>query len=280
MSQSTQTETSYLLGHSNEEVRRLERQADFVKSLTRRLFETAGIVPGMKVLDVGSGAGDVALLLAEYVGPEGSIVGVELNPNMVQLARLRARAAGLSTISFLAGDISTVTLEGQFDAIVGRLVLLYIRDKVAALRHLLKHLRPGGIVAFQELEFAGMGMSWPPSPLLTQMLNWVKEAFQQGGAEVHMGLHLYRLFLDAGLPAPQMELITTAGGGPDWEGHYQLAGIVRTLLPVMLKSGIATEEEVGIETLEQRLREEAAQQCGAATAIGMMSAWTRKAECQ
>ncbi|HJT57089.1 MAG TPA: methyltransferase domain-containing protein [Ktedonobacteraceae bacterium] len=280
MSQSTQTETSYLLGHSNEEVRRLERQADFVNSLTTRLFETAGIAPGMRVLDVGSGAGDVALLLADYVGPEGSVVGVELNPNMVQLARLRAQAAGLSTISFLAGDINTIALEGEFDAIVGRLVLLYIRDKVAALRHLLEHLRPGGIVAFQDLEFAGMGMSWPPSPLLTRTTDWVREAFRRSGAEPHMGLHLYRLFLDAGLPAPQMELITTVGGGPDWEGYYQLAGVVRTLLPVMLKLGIATEEEVGIETLEQRLREAAAEQHGAATAIGLMSAWTRKAECQ
>src|SRR5690348_210473 len=73
MSQSIQSETGYLLGHSSEEVRRLERQAQFVSSLTRRLFEMAGIRRGMRVLDVGSGAGDVALLLAEYVGQDGSV---------------------------------------------------------------------------------------------------------------------------------------------------------------------------------------------------------------
>src|SRR5579885_3886746 len=109
----------------------------------------AGIAPGMRVLYVGSGAGDVALLLAEYVGQEGSVVGVELNPDMAQLARQRVKHVGLTNVSFIAGDINTVALDGEFDAIVGRLILIYLRDKVAVLQPMLEHLRPGGIVAFQ-----------------------------------------------------------------------------------------------------------------------------------
>jgi hypothetical protein len=133
-------------------------------------------------------------------------------------------------------------------------------------------------VAFQDLEYAGMGAVWPAAPLFSQVVDWTRETFRRSGAEPHMGLHLYRLFLDAGLPGPEMELITTPGGNPAWEGYYQLAGIVRALLPAMLKLGVATEEEVGIDTLEQRLRKEAVERRGAATAIGLMSAWTRKAE--
>jgi SAM-dependent methyltransferase len=277
MSQSTQPVSNYPIAYSNEEVRRLERQAQFVNSQTRRLFERASIVSGMRVLDVGSGAGDVAFLLAEYVGQEGRVVGVEVNPDMVRLASQRVQNMGLSNITFLEGDISTVALEGEFDAVVGRLILMYIRDKVAALRHLIEYVRPGGIVAFQELEYAGMGVSWPPAPLSSQAVDWIGETFRRNGSEPHMGLQLYRLFLDAELPAPEMELLTTAGGGPAWEGYYHLAAVVRSLLPAMLRSGVATEEEVGIDTLEQRLRAEALEQRGAATAVGLMNAWTRKA---
>ena len=276
MSQSTQSDRSYLLAYSDEEVRRLERQAQFVSSLTRRLFEMAGIARGMRVLDVGSGAGDVALLLAEYVGNEGRVVGVEMNPDMVHLARRRAQNAGWSNISFIEGDISTVALSGEFDAVVGRLIMIYIRDRVAVLRRLVEHLRPGGIVAFQDLDFAGIGASWPPSPLFNQAVGWLQEVFRRSELEVHMGLQLYRLFLDAGLPAPMMELISTAGGGPAWEGYYHLAAILRSVLQPLTRLGIATEEEVGIETLEERLREEMVGLGGAATAIALMNAWTHK----
>lgn len=276
MSQSTQSDRSYLLAYSDEEVRRLERQAQFVSSLTRRLFEMAGIARGMRVLDVGSGAGDVALLLAEYVGNEGRVVGVEMNPDMVHLARRRAQNAGWSNISFIEGDISTVALSGEFDAVVGRLIMIYIRDRVAVLRRLVEHLRPGGIVAFQDLDFAGIGASWPPSPLFNQAVGWLQEVFRRSELEVHMGLQLYRLFLDAALPAPMMELISTAGGGPAWEGYYHLAAILRSVLQPLTRLGIATEEEVGIETLEERLREEMVGLGGAATAIALMNAWTHK----
>jgi ubiquinone/menaquinone biosynthesis C-methylase UbiE len=276
MSQNTQSDTSYLLAYSDEEIRRLERQAQFVSSLTRRLFEMAGIAPGMRVLDVGSGAGDVALLLAEYVGQEGSVVGVELNPDMAQLARQRVKHVGLTNVSFIAGDINTVALDGEFDAIVGRLILIYLRDKVAVLHRLVEHLRPGGIVAFQDLDFAGIGASSPPAPLAGQAVGWLREVFRRSGLEVHMGLQLYRLFVDAGLPGPGMELISTAGGGPAWEGYYHLAAVLKSVFQPLIKLDIATEEEVGIETLEERLREESVRLGGAMTGLALMNAWTRK----
>lgn len=276
MSQSQQAETSYLLAHTKEEIRRLEHQARFVESISRNLFTRAGIAPGMKVLDTGSGGGDLALLLAEYVGPEGSIVGVEQNPDMVLLANQRARAAGLSNLSFIAGDISTVELDGEFDAVVGRLILLYVRDKVATLQHLLEHLRPGGIVAFQELEFVSMGMTSSSTPLFTRAVNWLRKVFVLNGLDDHMGLNLYRLFLDAGLPEPGMELITTVGGGANWDGYYQLTAVLRSVLQPIIKTGVVSAEEVDIDTLEQRLRLEGIAAGDAITGIALVNAWAHK----
>src|SRR5215470_3950998 len=68
---------SYVLGHSQGELRRLESQARVVDPITRRFVEEAGIGPGMRVLDVGTGAGDVAFLLADVVGSGGEVVGFD-----------------------------------------------------------------------------------------------------------------------------------------------------------------------------------------------------------
>jgi len=260
----------------SEEAKRLERQGHFLYRFTRRLFETAGISTGMKVLDVGSGAGDVALLVAELVGPQGTVVGVDMNAGPLQIARERAQAAGLSNVSFLEGEITTVALPNDFDAVVCRFVLIYAQDKVALLRRLVEQLRPGGLVAFQEPSFTLTGTALPPAPLFTQACHWNVEVFHRAGLDTDIGLNLYRLFLDAGLPDHEMDFMITVGGGPHWAGYENVVAVARALLPLMLKLGVATAEEVDIETLESRLREEAVKQRGATISIGLMSAWTRK----
>src|SRR6185312_15706242 len=99
-------------------------------------LEMSVLAPGMHVLDVGSGAGDVALLAANLVGREGSVVGIDMNADSLQIARERASAMGLTNVSFREGDITTVALDDEYDAIVGRFVLIYLQDRAAVLRRL------------------------------------------------------------------------------------------------------------------------------------------------
>ena len=68
---------AYALGHSDRELDRLSAQARLIDPVTRRFFHDAGIVPGMHVLDVGRGAGDVAFLVADLVGESGEVIGVD-----------------------------------------------------------------------------------------------------------------------------------------------------------------------------------------------------------
>jgi cyclopropane fatty-acyl-phospholipid synthase-like methyltransferase len=106
----------YGLGRSEAETRRLLAQARGAELPLRRLFEDAGIGQGMRVLDLGSGAGDVAMAAAELVGPAGSVVGVDMNPTILEAARERTAAAGLENVAFVAGDLREgVGLEGEFD---------------------------------------------------------------------------------------------------------------------------------------------------------------------
>src|SRR4051812_42025726 len=119
------TSPDYVLGQSRTEGLRLAKQADLLQPLTEYIFRSAGIGPGMRVLDVGCGVGDVAFLVATLVGPTGSVTGIDRNADAVEVARTRARELGLSSITFEGHSIEDYLPREPFDAVVGRLVLVY-----------------------------------------------------------------------------------------------------------------------------------------------------------
>jgi SAM-dependent methyltransferase len=237
----------------------------------------AGIAPGMRVLDLGSGAGDVALLAAEMVGPMGEVVGVDRNPGVLEVARARAEAAGFTHLTFRAGGIETAVAPGEtFDAVVGRLILMYLPDSAATLRDLATRLRPGGIVAFCEFNLTPESVrAYPPIPLFDQCCTWLQAAFQHAGAETQMGDKLHQTYRAAGLPGPRLHFAASASGGPDWGGYAIYAEVLRTLLPLIVKAGIATAAEVDIDTLEDRMRAAVVANGGILKMPDLVSAWAR-----
>ncbi len=268
---------TYVLGQAPEAIRRLLKQGQLLNPFTRRVLEEAGITTGMNVLDLGCGPGDVSLLAASLVGSTGSVLGVDTNPAVLQLAQVRAQEAGFGQVSFQAGDINDLTLDQEYDAIVGRLVLQYLPERAAILRRLTQYLRPGGIVAFQEYDLStDFSLCYPPSSLWQQVWSWITQAFQAAGAELQMGLKLYGTFLESGLPGPQMRYEAVLAGGPASPVYELAADTVRALLPMLVKFGIATPEDVDIETLEDRLRTEIVSHQGVARSPAIVSAWVRK----
>lgn len=160
-------ESPYVFGHSQSELSRLAKQGTFYALATEDMMLRAGITPGMRVLDVGSGAGDVALLAARLVGASGVVVGVERSAEAAALAQARAAADGLTWCQFIVSDVDNFTCDETFDAMVGRLVLMYLPDPAATIRSLARHLRPNGIVAFQEL-YLSAATAIPDGPLFAQ----------------------------------------------------------------------------------------------------------------
>ncbi len=266
-----------MLGQAPEAIQRLLQQGQLLNPFTRRVLKEAGITAGMTVLDLGCGPGDVSLLAAELVGVTGRVLGVDANPDVLRLGQARAQAAGLAHVSFQAGDIRELTLDQEYDAIVGRLILMYLPERAAILRHLMQHLRPGGVVAFQEYDLSlDLSLFYPPSTLWQQAWNWVTQAFHRAGAELQMGLKLHGTFLEAGLLAPQMRWEAILAGGPESPIYAFYADVMRALLPMLAKFGIATAEEVDIETLADRLRTEIVRHNGIARSPAIVSAWVRQ----
>jgi len=265
---------TYALGYTEGEFKRLTLQGAFIRDLTEDVLRRAGIGPGARVLDIGCGMGDVSILAAGLVGPSGAVLGIDRSADVVAQAQRRAVACGLDWVRFAATELDRFSSDEQFDAVIGRLILLYLPDPSATLRDLVRHLRPGGIVAFQEYEMS-LCRSVPDTPLFRQCRGWFLSTFERSGFEVDMGTKLSATYLRAGLPAPQMIAAARVEAGADSPVYEFLAATLRSLLPVAERLGVVTAVEVDIDTLAERLRREAVEHNSCIMPPTLIGAWTR-----
>jgi ubiquinone/menaquinone biosynthesis C-methylase UbiE len=270
---------NYLLGRTPQAIQRLLLLGQIYQPFTRRVFAEAGITTGMQVLDVGCGPGDVSLIAADLVGETGRVLGIDASAEMLQAAQTRVHAAGLAHVSFMAADLrNNLALDLQFDALVGRFILMHLPDPAAVLRQLLPSVRPGGIVAFQEYDLSSYADAfYPPSPQWEQAYRLSTLAFERAGGNLHAGMQLPSIFRTVGLPAPHMRYEASIGADRDWPGFDLRAADVRQFVPLILQFGLATEEEIDVDTLADRLREETVSRGGAARLPVVVSAWARTA---
>jgi SAM-dependent methyltransferase len=260
--------SDYVLGHEERELERLSLQAAMYRPLTDALIRRAGIGPGMRVLDIGCGAGDVALLVAEH---GARVIGIDRSEEAVAWASRRAEGRASFEVAALADYAGE-----PFDAVIGRCVLLHQPDPAAALAQAIAHVRPGGIVVFQELELAARGTTHPRLPLFDRIWDWILPACERAGVATHMGLALAPMFARAGLVDVGAVMDGAVGFGPDALAYAYAAETVRSLLPAIEQLGIATAAEIDLDTLAARLRDEALAANAAMVSAIMVGAWGRK----
>lgn len=238
---------------------------------TRSLFIEAGLKPGMHILDVCSGTGDAAFLAREIVGPKGRVTAFDASAGFVSYAKERASFRNLSNVDFVEAQLEDLPFGQDFDAIVGRLVLMYRSDPVDDLRRLCRHLRPRGVIIFQELDMLP-GKTVPPAPVIDEVRDWVLDVFARSGIELEMGPKLYAAFKAAGLPPPQMRVDCFIGGAesicPELVAH-----VARILLPQAQALDSITAESAEIDTLEQRMRADLARTGGVMSTPLLIGAW-------
>lgn len=237
---------TYSLGVSQRETARLEAQASGMQSFMHNFLVAAGLQPGMRVLDLGSGAGDMSLAARSVVGESGSILGVDITPASLTRARERVAAAGFENVAFIEADLTRdFALDDEFNAIVGNLVLMYLPNREELLKSLTRRLRPGGIVAFGEINVDG-GPANPASPTWDKLEGWWLQALIANGTEIRMAMKLRALLMACGLVdidgwsfvgEASRELGATGGL------RNRLA-IAQSMLPIMRRYSDAPAEEL------------------------------------
>jgi protein-L-isoaspartate O-methyltransferase len=264
----------YLLGSSDAEHERLIRQARRLAPVTERFLREAGIGPGQRVLDLGSGVGDVAMLLSRLVGRSGEVVAIERDARSINRAQTRAAEAGLHNVKFAQTDIAQFSSDASFDALVGRYILQFLPDPVGALRSLFEKVSPGGIIAFQEGSWAPFVLLSAHLPLWSASVSLLHESAARSGVNVEMGLALHKVFQDAGLPAPTMRLEMELGHDPDFTRW--VSDSVNSVRPQIEKLKLPLEKLGNLDTLQQRLQEEVASSDTVVPWLALVGAWCRK----
>ena len=264
----------YILGHSDAELRRLMLQAALLKPITRRLLLEAGLQPGMRVLDIGCGSGDVSLLLADMVGPTGSVVGIDRSPAAVTLARDRARAAGHPGITFHEAAAENYAGPAPFDLAIGRYVLMHQADPAVMIRAAASHVRMGGVVAFHEVGIFGTFEMRPSVPLWQQSADLIGKAWLSVLPHPDTAGRLIEHFHRAGLGQPTVFCELPVAGGMDSLAYAWVAETLRSLMPQLQTIGVPTAE-FRIDTLEDRLRKAAIAVRGQGTLPLQFCGWVR-----
>lgn len=260
----------YALGSTDAEHERLIRQAQWVNPHTERCFREAGIAPGYCVLDLGSGVGDVALLLARLVGPTGEITGVERDTRSIERAKNRIAEAALSNVTFTECDICQVPFDRVFYAVVGRYVLVFLSEPDSVLRSLYRLVRPGGVLAFQEHDWGLFVEQARPFRLWSTAAALMEETFRRSGTNLNLGPSFSELFRQAGLPAPLIRRDIMVGA-EEW-----MPEVLQSIRPQMEKFNLPLGSLGNLDTLSQRLRAEV-QVANSQTPLPcVISAWSRK----
>lgn len=268
--------SSYPLGYTEDEARRLVEQAALIEDLTEDVLRRAGIEAGMHVLDLGCGVGDVSLLAARLVGAAGAVSGIDRSASSVEVARARAASLGVRNVQFETAELDAFDSTQTFDAMIGRFVLPYLPDPAATLRRFRSFLRRDGVIAFQEVDLEQLSQV-PASELFNCVRSWILSAFRAGGAELNMGSRMLPAFLSAGLPRPTMIAASRVESGPDSQAYTFIVRTLRSLLPLLERAGLATAKDVAIDTLADRLRQDAVANESVIFLPRMVGAWSRLA---
>lgn len=264
---------TYAMGKTSEETARLDVQDSLYGGFTEYLLRAAGLREGMRVLDVGCGTGGVSLAAARIVGPDGHVVGVDMDPGVLETARNNAAASTTGNVRFERHVLPDVELSEPVDAVVGRLILMHLDDPVAVVKGLTRWVRPGGLVTFQEVNIS-RARAVPDVPLVTTCREWICAGQREAGSDPDMGEQLAQVLRSAGLADPTVAVAVPTGGA-DSEAMTLVAETVRSLLPLIERSGVADAREVDVETLRSRLSRACAEVRATVYLSELVAAWGR-----
>ncbi len=235
-------------------------------------LQRAGLKAGLRVADIGCGVGILACWLAEQVGPEGEVIGVDISAGQVAVAQQTAQAAGLKNIRFVnAGAYATGLERESFDLVYSRFMLMHIQRPADAIAEMRALLKPGGILAIEDGDFSSP-FSYPPSAVFDRCFELYRQSGARHGADFFVGRKLYRLAREAGFTDAQAALVQpayTRGDAkrlPEWT--------LAESAPVLIEAGLATQAE--IDALVQEMQAWAADENTLFGMARMTQVWARR----
>jgi SAM-dependent methyltransferase len=209
----TRPTVGYALHGGDADAHRLAAQARVLEPGTLAFLTGLGVRYGWRCLDVGCGHGQVSVLLAGLVRPGGRVVGIDGDPDSLRVARGVAADAG-AAVTFLAADAGGLpAARGRFNLAYSRLLLGHLTEPVETLRAMAAAVRPGGIVAVEDICFSAPQatdavdeVSRHRRRALTALIELMTMTIRSRGGDPQIGPRLPALFTAAGLVDVTVEI--------------------------------------------------------------------------
>ena len=237
----------YVIRGGAEGRERLRLLSEIMGPHTRALLAEVGIAPGAHCLDVGCGGGDVTLELARAAGPTGRAVGVDLDATKLAIARDEAAQAKVANVVFEERDVSAWEPDRPFDVVYARFLLTHLADPAALLAAMRRHLRPGGVLVVEDIDYRGH-FAEPECGALRRAVELYTRSVQRRGADPNIGPRLPGLLRAAGIAGVQMRLVQPAA----------LQGGIKDLICVTLESiseAVLADGLIGAAELNETIAE-------------------------
>jgi len=233
----------YILGSSDAERERLVRQSAAHEPEAIWLLDQIDVQPGWRAVDVGCGPLGILNLLSHRVGPTGAVVGLDNEPRMLEIGRSFVAELGLRNVQLIQGEAALSGLpKATFDFAHARLVLINVPNAEDVLREMTALVRPGGVVAVQDLDW----ISWtcePPHPAWDRLISILTAVRRARGLDVFIGRRVPGMLRRLGLIDLQMKAFA-----PIWRAgdlHHDLpivfAGIHKQEI---IEGRLCTEDEL------------------------------------
>ena len=209
---------------------------------TLEVLRLAGMRPGLRCLDLGCGGGDVTFELGRLAGPDGSATGLDMDPVKLELAAAEAAARGLANVTFRQASIRDWHEPAAYDLVFSRFLLQHLADPVAVLRQMWEAVAPGGVLIAMDADLTGMFCD-PPDDSFDFYATKYLEALARNGGDPIMARRLYRCFLAAGLPDPQLRMTQTLDTEPGGDTKLLALSTLEGTVDAITSAGVATPAE-------------------------------------
>ena len=239
---------------------------------TASLLDRLGLRSGLTCLDVGCGGGDVTLEIARRVAPAGRVTGVDIDEEKMRIARTEAEEQGVSNVEFRVSDIRKDAMTQSFDIVFARFLLTHLSDPTGAVATFHEHVRPGGILAVEDVDFSGC-FTYPESKAFRRFHDLYCATVTRRGGDPNIGPRLPSLlqqqrFEDIGVHVVQPVSM---------KGETKLLNplTMENIAGAVLKDGLASQQE--IDEVAQALYAFAADPTTVAGTPRIVQAWGRRA---
>jgi ubiquinone/menaquinone biosynthesis C-methylase UbiE len=245
---------TYLLGASTGEQQRMLYQGEMFRAESAELLDRCGLSPGGRAIDVGCGPLGVLDLLAERVGPDGSLVGLDGSPQMLAAAGRSLAARGIGNAQLVQGDAGEINLpDGAFDLAHTRLVLMNVPDAGAVVDEMVRVVRPGGFVALQDVDWVSR-ICEPAHPAWDRLVEVLAELWRRRGTDVYLGRRLASMLRHRGCVEVGVHAVAKVFQHGD---PYQMLVVERAEIcrRPLVEAGLIGPDELGdrIEALRAHL---------------------------